>query len=568
MGNNVVPEVVILQVEAKVVSSSMKMMKNDKMETKNETQENDAGKSAMEWYVKISASALAISLGILMIVISLPDISVIDVKWNTPLSQLGLALIISGLTYITFQHVFDRGNREFTESTVKDAVSDISQMLEEVEEQLNDLTKQNKILHGAFNNNIIQIYAKRSEGLQDIQDDIRKSNNVKIMGISLRAYFNPAEKSFVEMESVLDNISNNDERKIQILIINPNCEQAAIRAERESDEDFSNLNPYEESGLYSDVWQTIRYLSKKQKEGRVEAKVYNSAPSCFLVITDEHTYVEQYHYGIKRSGLVGGNFPLLKFPTTIKPGRKLNESTISEHLNGHFDYVWDDCHKRSLPLNYLLDLHMVGTSRSAWECGIVNIFQSRSIAKDRIKVLMKNEKKEIRLIGISLRDFFHAGNDYYTVLREISSNKHDDGNISIKALLLDPLCEQGVLRSQREEPGIERGNLYSEVVTSLRSIDRLKENGALIDVRLYQASTNCFAIQGDEGVLIEQYHYGSAEPDATILGGKIPLLEFHKKSPTFQEIKGHFDYIWDKASINIEEWRKSSGENIQQDNAY
>lgn len=534
------------------------------------------GKTNKEWYLKIFAALIAILIGIILIVISPYGISLIDVKWDVPISQLGLALIISGITYLTFQYVFDKGNREFTKTTVNNAVEKIEGTISLVEKQLEDLTEHNKILHGAVGNGIIQIYKKRSEAMQDILNDIGCSKQIKIQGISLREYFNPAEgKSFVKMESILDDISHNDDRKIQILIINPNCEQATIRAEREADEDFSADNPYEESGLYSDVWHTIRYLSRKLHKDRVEAKTYSSSPSCFLVITDKYTYVEQYHYGVKRSGLVGGNFPVFKVRTTTMPGNKLDEATISEHLIGHFSYVWDGVGRRSQELDYITKEHNIGTSTNAWICSIRNIFQNRAEAKERINILLGdesnnksntkevNESREIKLIGISLRDFFHAGSEYYRILRDISSSE-DGKSATIKALILDPLSEQGTLRSEREEPGIKRGNLFSEVVTSLRSIDRLNGVKNVIDARLYRASPSCFAILVDNGMLLEQYHYGSSAPDATILGGKIPLLEYGNDSSTYHEIQGHFNYIWDSdTTISIEDWRQI---NVQTEN--
>jgi hypothetical protein len=509
--------------------------------------------------LRIFVSITVIVIGLLFMVLAQLDITKWIMDWADAATQLGLALTISGLTYLTFQHLFEKGNREFTSETITTAANDINTKfnesvnningkLREVSDQLDELMSQNKILNGAIANNLIQIYHKRSEGLNDIMKDLKSSKKVKILGISLRDYFNPAGKYFIEMESILDDLQNNKDKEMKVLLINPNCEQATIRAERESDGDFTQENPYEQSGLFTDVWQTVRYLKKRECDN-ILAKIYNSAPSCFLVITDNHTYIEQYHYGIPRSGLIGGNFPLLKFPTTIKSDQKLAGSNITEHLNGHFDYIWDKSNKRSQPLTYLLNDHMVGTSRSAWECKIVNIFNNRSLANERISCLLKKEQSEIKLIGISLRDFFHAGNDYYKIISDIVNVTNP--KIKIKALLLDPLSQQGLLRSKREEPKVEKGNLYSEVITTLRSIDRLKGQGADIEVKLYSAAPNCFAVIISEGVLVEQYHYGSPEPDATILGGKVPILEFHKNSSTCRELNGHFDFIWQDDSTKM-----------------
>ncbi len=532
-------------------------------------------RSWSEWVNKLLISGLAMAIGIMLIAISQTRFFK-TVNWDTPMAQVGLALVITGLTFILINQQLERGNREYTEAVVKKTELNIRGLLDDVQSQLNDLTKHNQILSGAIARDVKQIYAKRAEGLQDIVNDLRQSKHIKMLGISLREYFVPSGHYYRDMEEVLDGVIKSKDKSIQILLINPYSEQATIRAERESEKPFSDQNRYEDSGLYADVWQAIRYLSGWEKDlsqgekttqivssehqnstsepRRIEARVYNSAPACFLVITDKHTYIEQYHYGMPKSGLVGGNFPLLKFPTLgMSSGADagtLVATSVAHHLSGHFDYIWNQ--RGTSSLEHLLAGHNIGVSKSAWECRLANLFASRPWAEERIKYLISHESKEIKLIGISLRDFFHAGKGLYTAIQESSKS------IRIRALMLDPLSEQGRFRSEREEPDVrqEGGNLFYEINTSIRSIERLQKEGSNVEARLYRASTNCFAIITSESVIVEQYHYGSAAPGATILGGKVSVLEYSHGSAMHTEIEGHFEHIWSKLSVNIEEWRR------------
>jgi len=155
------------------------------------------------------------------------------------------------------------------------------------------------------------------------------------------------------------------------------------------------------------------------------------------VITDKYTYIEQYHYGVPKSGLVGGNFPLLKFPTLI--GDPASESdarattSVARHLSGHFEYIWNQ--RGTQPLRRLLEGHNIGVAKSAWECKLANLFSNRMWAEERIKYLLSHEDTEIKLIGISLRDLFHAGKGLYTTIQPVSKK------VSVRALMLDSFSE-------------------------------------------------------------------------------------------------------------------------------
>ena len=288
----------------------------------------------------------------------------------------------------------------------------------------------------------------------------------------------------------------------------------------------------------------MEFLRNELIKDKIEAKVYSASPSCFLLITDESVFVEQYHYGLPRSGLVGGHVPVLKYN---------KGSRVARHLIGHFDYVWQS--RGTKTINELIDQYWTGISKSAWECKLINVFQSRKHAEGRIKYLLWNSTGTISLVGISLRDFLHSGSIYYQIIQVIcNKSKSDKNSIKLECLLLDPRSEQGKIRTEREEPGVYPGNLYKEVDTSINRIRQFKTEKASIDARLYYGSPNAFMILTDQSVIVEQYHYGSA--GSTILGGKVPLVEFSNQSPVYDEFKGHIKYLWDNLSKPELDWHE------------
>ncbi len=482
--------------------------------------------------------------GVVLLILS-AEPGTADPSWSTPLGQLGLALCITSVLYFIFQQVFDRTNQEHVERVVRGAVGSLDGKIQRVDASLDELLTHNKILAGAFDSGVVCIYSRRSDGLADVMTDIRQSERVRLLGISLREYFMNAGRYSGEMDVVMTNTKNTEGRSLEALILDPNGDQATIRAERESDAPFSVDNPYERSGLYADVQQTMQNLNMRYVPNKIEGRVYSGAPCAFMVITDTHTYIEQYHYGLPKSGLVGGSFPLLKFPS---------DSQVAKHLEGHFTYIWEN---HSRPLVDLLVKREVGVSKNAWECQLMNLYPSRSEAEDRIAYILANASGEVGMLGISLRDFFHGGRRFYKILASRDSSAKAR---QIRALLLNPESDQGRIRSEREEPGTRPDNLNNDVLTSLNTIERLDTTPDSVDARLYHGAPCCFMVLSEYGVLIEQYHYGSDEPGSTILGGKVPVLEYAPGSQAYREFSGHFEFLWGSKgpSTEAQEWMVDS----------
>jgi hypothetical protein len=570
-----------------------------------------------EKYTLLLVATVFFILGVLLLAFSHGN-ALKSINWDAPAAQVGLGLVLASVTFLVIERQLDESHRRHTENVVAQNTLHINQQLTDVEGRLKttlnevnaslkNLQTANQILTGAFDRGVDRIYARREDGLIDIMKDMSEAKMIWMLGISLHDFFASSGGHFGETGNLIGEIEHSDHKSMRVLLINPFSEQATIRAEREADQEFSEQKPYEKSSLFSDVQHSIQYLSDRIREDaalgiirgeladgslneavvedrlqellkmsedefsrlagpeysanegahcHIQARVYNAAPTCFLVITDSHTYIEQYHYGLQKSGVAGGNFPLMRFKTKIprSGGAQAGNprAEVAAELYGHFDYIWKQ--RGTAPLTHLTQGHNIGVSKSAWECGLANLFSSRSWAEERIKYLLLHETKEIRLIGISLRDYFHAGKGLHTAIVEASDR------VSVRALILDPYSDQGRYRSEREEPGVNTsgGNLFSEVKTSIRTVERLQmqgKQGLKMDARLYFGSPSCFAVLTSESLIVEQYHYGRSELGANILGGKVAVLEYSRDSAMYKEIDGHFDHIWERLSKSIATWR-------------
>lgn len=164
---------------------------------------------------------------------------------------------------------------------------------------------------------------------------------IKMMGISLRAFFNDA----VDLYPMTENALRNDLLKFQVLLIDPFSAQAGLRSERESqnteDEEYSSVEQHFSSTLFQDLQKCTKTLIRFTDESkRVEVRLYSTAPSCLLIFVNESVFVETYHYGRSGiGGLKGGKVPVLEFHS---------DTNTYKELEGHFKHVWYKSRNRVL----------------------------------------------------------------------------------------------------------------------------------------------------------------------------------------------------------------------------
>lgn len=189
------------------------------------------------------------------------------------------------------------------------------------------------------------------------------NQRVYIQGISLRSYFdgrdlNRAIKTLVEAENV----------DVKVLLLHPDSEQARYRSYREyllnkpplTFETYQqNPELHKNSDLYRHTNQTIEGILSLQPHAKFRFRLYNSAPTNFMLLIDNTLIVEQYHYGDLRSprastvsNILGEDTTIFEYtcePTYMEEQANLYSSPphiqvrMLELMQNHFEFVFDDC---------------------------------------------------------------------------------------------------------------------------------------------------------------------------------------------------------------------------------
>lgn len=180
-------------------------------------------------------------------------------------------------------------------------------------------------------------------------------SRVDLQGFSLRQFLHPAGdlRPCIE-ESLRRGV------RARVLLLDPDSEQAFYRSYREYliydpeavnglafDEYRQKERLHRESRLYRETLDSIREASRlgDAAGGAIEAKLYASSPSAFILLVDDAAMVEQYHYGkILRdtsSTLLGKDMPLVEYSSTLSPVfERANATTPFRLLQDHFDFAF------------------------------------------------------------------------------------------------------------------------------------------------------------------------------------------------------------------------------------
>jgi hypothetical protein len=207
------------------------------------------------------------------------------------------------------------------------------------------------------------------------------------------------------------------------------------------------------------------------------------------------------------------------------------------------------------------------------ESGIVQIYPSRAdAAGDLYEDLTDARNTKIDIIGVSLNDFALGHQQKLGKAWEAISNyvrcgraETNDRGLHIRILVVDPDSLGAVLRSSAEVreaapvPGNLRGHV-SAITDQMLDLVKLaeekkKETGVTFECRLYRTAPSSFLCLVDNVCFVEQYHFWSKRADGT----PIPVLKYRRDNkslyPMHEQMEQHFDWIWEKASIDIREFK-------------
>jgi len=178
---------------------------------------------------------------------------------------------------------------------------------------------------------------------------------------------------------------------------------------------------------------------------------------------------------------------------------------------------------------------------------------TRKISRHRDDLLKELEKarNEVRILAVAAREFFFQGEGFAAeVLKSIldPKSKKYNSSVSLKVLLLHPCSEQAVSRGLRECPdcafdSFEDTDLWQDVIRSCITVCHWKRNGYSVAARLYRVAPHCFLIFVNDLLFAEFYHFGAGGRAS----GKVPLMKISATSRLYEELKGHFEYVWDTA---------------------
>ena len=464
---------------------------------------------------------------------------------------------------------------------------------DEVLEQTEKMTKMAASLEALHQAGIARVYPNRQQAAGDIRKALCSANvdKIQLIGISLNDFLRDEQpalhsawktiEEYVKTGRPPTGVKHMD---IQILLINPNCKGAFLRADSESKEDAP-------SRLFFEVDSAMRQINELRtkmpggSEVSLEVKLYENAPILYFVSTPSVTFIQQYHFRPTHSA--GTDIPVFMFPRTVASDPA--ERGIVREFDHHFTWLWEN---GSVPLDDCKNAHCYGVDEGIRTAGIRNIYYDQPKSKRRIRYLLKDPNNQtIWLKGISLHAFFQT-DDLQDALMQACTRA------DVKLLLIDPDGEQALFRSFREyrlehpeatldtfqkQARIEQ-KLYRDTQESIAKIKRMLEDlsksGANHNLRaaLFRSAPEAFVLITDEVALVEQYHYGkiAAMNDKEmavkyrpnrILGGDFPVLEYGKirglpiqdesdvsrraVMDPYRILRDHFTYVWDVCSKEI-----------------
>jgi len=190
--------------------------------------------------------------------------------------------------------------------------------------------------------------------------------------------------------------------------------------------------------------------------------------------------------------------------------------------------------------------------RSANETGIVSIFPTRygkfdgTSVIDAISQEMLVERSQIRLVGISLGDYFlDRGVLHSSFMKLLEALGNQATKPLIRALLVHPKSETLRERARWEsgseyfqEPAFFDSTTFIETDGAVRIAKRLCEKyGAILEVRLYRQAPTAFVLLTSRFAFIEAYNYAGR-------GSNVPIFQVQADASLYRYYESHFERIW------------------------
>lgn len=211
------------------------------------------------------------------------------------------------------------------------------------------------------------------------------TGRVWLQGVSLKSFF-----EFGDLHAALLSAMARPEVDIRVLLLDPGSEQAHFRSFREHefadhcDRASTQVAEYlpgchEDSALVRDTRATLNRITRLARDNpRIRARLYRTAPSCFMLIVDDKVLVEQYHYGktmpVEFAGhgtppILGKDMALFEYARSPQRGfMDLDTLDVSrnsyELLADHFGFVFERCAQEEITVIDLATAETIGEPQS------------------------------------------------------------------------------------------------------------------------------------------------------------------------------------------------------------
>lgn len=203
----------------------------------------------------------------------------------------------------------------------------------------------------------------------------------------------------------------------------------------------------------------------------------------------------------------------------------------------------------------------------AWENGIEAIYPPRKNggeANTAMEAMLKDTRGELLLQGISLGQFFHSKDFRPTIWKKITSGD----NFKIKALILYPFgnaalsrvaAEESTEGEEGEEFEAKKKFLHTQLfkdiqftVSNIIDTNRKCPPEKLIEAKFYDCTPFSFFLMTDEGMIIEQYHFGRQDyaSKGECIGQLVPLIRANSKSAYYSAMRSSFYHLWNAGKNN------------------
>lgn len=212
-------------------------------------------------------------------------------------------------------------------------------LLKKIEDAVTELKTAPRILEGASDLGIEDIFARRDPHIHQRADNAiytviknqidKKEGDIRILVVAAPDYFRLGNRIGNLFSNDLAN--NNVNCKLKVLLLDKDSGWAKFRGDLE--DPHPTLLHIEES---------IHYLNNLKKQpdlqNKIEYRLYDAPPIAFLILTEQVLIFEPYPI-IKvnlHTAPIGGWTPMIVV-------RKTDESETYRRWSEHFDYLWGIC---------------------------------------------------------------------------------------------------------------------------------------------------------------------------------------------------------------------------------